>query len=359
MPLLFLSNLFRKKTQEVLAVDLGRRTTKAVHLQRDSDGLVLRGCAVLDALPFERALSPEGVATQLKTLSETFHTRVSSVALAVGANDALIRTVEVPPMPLHDLRQVLRRGSRHYLQQDLADHVFDGQVLSSYVQANRAQVGTPERTGVRKQRVLVAGARQQLVSDLAQGVRQAGLVPQHIMPGLLALVNAFQLAMPESVHGTVVALVDIGFKTSSICILDHGELALSRVLAIGGDRLTAALSEALHISYAEAEGIKLGGLLESYAALEPMLASLGRELKASLDFFEHQHEKPVTRVFVAGGGAKSALILESLQGELMVGCKSWDPTHWLKLALPSRQAEELQHIAPQLGVALGTAQAVL
>lgn len=295
----------------------------------------------------------------MKALNETFEHRVKKVALAVGANDAVVRTVELPPMPLADMRQVLRRSSRNYLQQDLADHVFDGQVLSVYLEADAARAGGPGRNGVAKQRVLVAGARRLLIDELAAGVKQAGLVPEHIMPGLLASINALQAALPEAVQGGVVALVDIGFKSTSISVLNNGELALSRVLGFGGDRLTAALSEALHISYAEAEGIKLGGLLEPGGAWEPVLGSLARELKASLDFFEHQHDKRVSRVYVMGGGAQSAPILEHLKAELMLDCQRWDPTRCLTLALPPQQVEELPQVAPQLGVALGTAQAVL
>ena len=56
----------------------------------------------------------------------------------------------------------------------------------------------------------------------------------------------------------MVALVDLGFKTSSISILADGELCLSRSVELGGDRLTAGLAEAMNITYAEAEGIKVG-----------------------------------------------------------------------------------------------------
>ena len=59
----------------------------------------------------------------------------------------------------------------------------------------------------------------------------------------------------------VVALIDIGFRSSSICILQQGELVLSRVVNIGGDRLTAAIGEAMNISYAEAEGITVDQII--------------------------------------------------------------------------------------------------
>src|SRR5204862_1334063 len=111
--------------------------------------------------------------------------------------------------------------------------------------------------GIPKMRVLVAGARKQLIEDVHTAIKNTGMVADTIVPGLLGPVNAFELAMPEVFAKEVVALVDIGFKSTCISLVQEGELVLSRVLNIGGDKLTNGLAEALGISYAEAEGIKV------------------------------------------------------------------------------------------------------
>jgi len=181
------------------------------------------------------------------------------------------------------------------------------------------------------------------------------LIPDQITLSALGPVNAFEKALPESFAKEVVALVDIGFKTSTINILSEGELALSRVVAIGGDKITTALSETLGISYAEAEGIKVGMPTEVESSLQPLLSPLGRELRASIDFFEHQQEKTVTQVYVSGGGARSDFLIQALQAELIVPCTNWNPTSFLTVALPPQQIGELEQIASQLTVAVGGA----
>jgi len=147
--------------------------------------------------------------------------------------------------------------------------------------------------------------------------------------------------------------VDLGFKCSSICILQEGELILSRVVGIGGDRLTQALSDSMNISYAEAEGIKVGMAGEVQSALDSVLTPLGRELRASIDFFEHQQDRPVAHAFISGGSARSEQVLQALQTELMVECKTWNPASFLQLALSPDQTAEFEQVAPQLAVALG------
>src|SRR5258706_10693458 len=100
---------------------------------------------------------------------------------------------------------------------------------------------------------MVAGARKQLVDDYVEGAKAASLIVDRIVPSLVGPVNAFEKAMPEIFATGVAAVVDIGYRNTSICIVESGELLLSRVVAIGGDRFTSDLSEAMKVSYAEAE----------------------------------------------------------------------------------------------------------
>ena len=152
-------------------------------------------------------------------------------------------------------------------------------------------------------------------------------------------------------------MVDIGFKHTSVCVLDRGELALTRVVNIGGDKLTSGLAEAMSISYAEAEGIKVGMAPEVESGLQLQVIPLGREIRASLDFFEHQQDRPVSQVFISGASARSDMILQMLHSELLLDCKTWNPTSFLQLALPGQQAVEVEHVGLQLTVAIGAALA--
>lgn len=134
---------------------------------------------------------------------------------------------------------------------------------------------------------------------------------------------------------------------------------MSRVVAIGGDKLTSGLAEAMNISYAEAEGIKIGMPTEVESNLEPLIIPLGRELRASVDFFEHQEERTVGQVYVCGGASRSEFILQILKQELMMDCRTWNPATSLQLDLPSQKAAELEQVASQLTVAVGTALTAL
>jgi type IV pilus assembly protein PilM len=211
--------------------------------------------------------------------------------------------------------------------------------------------------GAPKLKVLAAAAKQQMVTEFMQAIQLAGLTAEGMLPGVIGPMNAFEQALPEVYAKETVALVDIGFKHTSVCVLDRGELALTRVVNIGGDKLTAGLAEAMNISYAEAEGIKVGMAPEVEGPLQLQVIPLGREIRASLDFFEHQQDRPVSQIYLSGASARSDMIQQILHSELLLECNTWNPTGFLQLALPGQQAVEVDHIGSQLTVAIGTALA--
>jgi type IV pilus assembly protein PilM len=356
MALPFLDGVARKKRDQLVAVDLGGRITKAVHVQRRGDNLALTRYALLDTPIFEKSLPVDLLSEHLKAVNQAVDGKCKWLALTIGVNEALLRHVELPPMPVADMRMVLKNNSRLYLQQDLAGYVFDCQVGSRGRSSAADAKGT---AGAQKQKVLIGGAKKQLLDDYVLAARNAGFVPIHILPSVVGPVNAFERALPEVFEKESVALVEIGFKSSSIAILQEGELILNRVVGIGGDRLTAGLAESMNISYAEAEGIKIGMPNEVQSVLETLLLPLGRELRASIDFFEHQQDRSVSQVYLSGGSSRSEFVVEILRRELMADCKIWNPASFLKLAVTSDQAAELEHVAPQLCVAIGAALTAL
>jgi type IV pilus assembly protein PilM len=345
------------RRDQILAIDLGARTTKAVHIQRRSDRLALVDYTIMDAPMYENGFSADVLTEHLKGMQRAMDNgRPRQVTVALGVNDSLFRQVEMPLLPMADLRLMLKYNSKTYLQQDLPDFVFD----CYYNLSSAAKSGEVPRPGAgAKQKVMLGGARKAFIDELQLAVRNAGMQAEEVFPGIVGPVNAFELAEPEAFAQEVVALVDVGFKNSTITILDCGEIKLNRVVNIGGDRFTTGLSEGMSISYLEAENIKIGMPSEVQQSLESAVSTLARELAASITYYEHQQDKTVGQIFISGGSARGELILQALQADLIVPCKSWNPARTLQMELPPVKLSELEQAAPQLAVAVGAAAAAL
>jgi len=354
MPLPFFSS-FEKKRDQVMVIDLGAKVTKAVHLSRKGGSFVLNNFALVDAPVFDKGLNVGPLADHLKAVTQVLNARLKPVSLAVGVDSSLLRHADMPAVTAHDMRQMLKFSSKNYLQQDLSDCVFDVHLLpgasQSPTKADASKGGNP------KMRVLVGAAKKQIIADLQEAAEQAGLEADQIIPSFIGPANAFELAQPEPFAKEVVALVDVGYKNTTICILYNGELTLSRVVAFGSGKLTQGISEALGKSLEEAEGAKITMPPEVESVAQALLSPLGRELRASIDFHDHQRDRAVSQVFFSGGASRSPQIVQALQVELMVPCQTWNPTSFMTLGLPPQLLGEIEAVAPQLTVAVGAGMA--
>jgi type IV pilus assembly protein PilM len=345
-----------KKRDQIIAIDLGGRSTKAIYLQRSGDTYTLLRYCVMDAPIYEKNLSADLLGEHLKAIYQALEAKTKYVSIAISVGDSVVRHADLPQIPVEDMRQILKNNTKNYLQQDLPGHTFDCFFIPIRPNGNGQEGGKPTSPS-NKLKVLVGAAKKQLMDELQSAVKQAGLIPDQVVPGIVGPVNAFELAMPDSFARGALAIVDIGFRTTSICLLQNGELIVSRAVNIGGDKLTHGLAESMGISYAEAEGIKVGMPAEVQSNLEPLLTPLGRDLRASIDFFEHQQDCTVNEIHMSGGSARSEFIVKALESQLMVPCRSWNPTGGLQMSLPPTQLGEIEFVAPQLAVALGTAAA--
>jgi type IV pilus assembly protein PilM len=346
-------NVKPKRREQITAIDLGAHSTKAVHVQRRGERYALLGFTIQSTPISESGLSREALAEHLRKVMQGLGGRCKQAVLAMDVGESLMRHAEMPLVPVSDMRTMLKLNPKSYLQQDFPDYVFDCVALPPKAVAPGPETGKMPA----KCKVIVGGARRQYLDELQAGARMAGMTLEMVVPNLIGPPNALELAQPEIFQKEVVALVDLGFRHSSINVLQYGELMLNRVVALGGDKLTASLADMMNISYAEAEGIKVGMPQDVDSTLQPLLAPIGRELRASIDFYEHQQDKTVSQVLVSGGAARSEFVLQVLQTELMVPCKNWNPAGvlGLELALSAQQRMEFEQSSADLVVAIGAA----
>src|SRR5215510_3404573 len=174
MALPFLNGNSKGRDQS-LSIDLGGRTTKAVHLQRKGDDYVLARYAFVDAPIFEKNLTPELLSEHLKNVTQAMELKARPVTLAVGVNDSIVRQTEMPLMPVEDMRLILKNNTKIYLQQELPGYIFDCHIIPPRMPAKPPEKGQGG-TNIPKSKVLAAGAKLQYLQDLQTAIKGAGLM---------------------------------------------------------------------------------------------------------------------------------------------------------------------------------------
>lgn len=157
-----------------------------------------------------------------------------------------------------------------------------------------------------------------VVDGLYKAVELAGLSVSSLT---LEPIAAIQLAIPEKFRMLNIALLDVGAGTSDISITNDGCILAYGMIPIAGDALTEEIARHCLVDFATAEQIKRdAGEMETVSYMDIMLlpqtisseevksitADLIEDMaiQAAEKIKELNGDKPVSAVFVVGGGGK-------------------------------------------------------
>ena len=179
--------------------------------------------------------------------------------------------------------------------------------------------------------VLATFLPDEVIGGLYTAVEKAGLRVSNLT---LEPIAAIQVAIPEKFRLLNIALVDVGAGTSDISITKEGSIIAYGMIPMAGDALTEQLTSAHLVDFATAEKIKLESNTKkksiSYKdimglAQKTTPAEVREELAPVVEHMTGQVAekikelnggKPVSAVFVVGGGGKIAGYTESLAAHL-------------------------------------------
>lgn len=158
---------------------------------------------------------------------------------------------------------------------------------------------------------------QDVVDDLYAAVENAGLNVTNLT---LEPIAAIDIAIPEKFRLLNIALVDVGAGTSDICITDDGCVISYGMIAHAGDELTEIIAKLCLVDFNTADQIKrclsnntvefedVMGLPQTMPSadilkeIQPTLFSITEEIGEKIKNLNG--DKPVSAVFVVGGGGK-------------------------------------------------------
>lgn len=169
-----------------------------------------------------------------------------------------------------------------------------------------------------------------VVGGLYKAVELAGL---HVLNLTLEPIAAIQVAIPEKFRMLNMALVDVGAGTSDISITKDGTITAYGMIPVAGDSLTDILVQHCLVDFDTAEMIKRRAMTEEVVEYQDIMGLTqtipSSEVKALLEdavdnmtqmvaktIRELNGEKPVSAVFVVGGGGLVDGYTEALAEEL-------------------------------------------
>jgi len=187
-------------------------------------------------------LEVQTVAGLLKQLFARAKFSHKQVVIGIGSPRTAVREMEVPALPMHQLRTSLPFQVAEILPMPTDDALLDFYPTSHRVDEGREFLGG----------IMVAAAKA-AVSNTVLAVETAGLRPVGVDLAAFALMRAQMV--PEWSNQTV-AFVDIGARVTNVVVATNGAPRLVRILPTGGQDATDAIASAMQLPSAEAEQFK-------------------------------------------------------------------------------------------------------
>lgn len=205
------------------------------------------------ALAAGEILQPEVVVEALRDLVREAGVRSKDAIISIAGQAAIVvRVTEVPKMPYKELVSTMS----FEIEREVP---FAADEIRKDFIPLRDMEEVPEGETVP---VLYAAVREEVVNTYVDVLFQAGLQPRAIDVEPLAILRTV-VDLPQSLSedggfgpNDLAIVINIGAESTEVAVLHGGIIAFPRVLPLGGDEFTAAISDALGLDRTEAERVK-------------------------------------------------------------------------------------------------------
>ncbi len=282
--------------------------------------------------------------------------KAKRAVLGVSNQRVVVRQVDLPYLEEKEFRSSLLFQAADYIPMSVEDAQLDFIVIDDYMTESQDHM----------MRVLLIAAATDMVDAFVTTASSGGVEAAGVDLTPFAIARAVSAsARGESGVAGSEAVIDVGAATTNILIHHNGEPRFVRILLVGGDDATTALSEEFSISFDEAEAMKLDlgggvGREDARRLLDRQVASLVDEIRGSLDYYLSQEDsEPVSSIILTGGGSLTVGLTQRLEQSLKTQVQLGSPMSQVNAAKSGLTAEQVSQVQPVAAAAVGLALGAL
>lgn len=348
--------------RHVVGLDIGTSGVRAAELTLGKGATTLErfGQVALPpgAVRDGEVVDSDAVAGAIKQLWAQAKFSSKKVVVGVANQKVVVRQVDLPWMPLAELRKSLAFQVQDYIPMPVEHAILDFHPLEEFT----------NDSGDRMLRVLLVAAARDMVDSALLAVQKAGLQPA--MVDLTSFAVLRSLYTPSALGSVEAeALVDVGASVTNIVVHQGGVPRFVRILLMGGADITDAVAERLGVPSDQAEAVKQStglsavlGAADAHPAsraIEQTGGAFVEEVRGSLDYYAAQPgASRIGKVVLSGGGSRLLGLAERLSGATRLPVEVARPMSVLKLGKTGLTDEQLAYVEPMVSVPVGLAMGV-
>jgi type IV pilus assembly protein PilM len=365
----FISNIvgdiFNKKTESVLGIDIGSSSIKIVQLSRKNGHAVLETYGELALGPYAgksigeaTSLPPEkiieAIADMLKEKEVNVTTRVCGVAIPFASS--LMAVIEMPAVPLKQLESMIPIEARKYIPVPISEVALDWYIIPKDRNTDTEQEVSPEdKTAIQKLEVLIVALHTDTL------VRYKEIVSKNSLDASFFEIEIFSTMrsiLEQEI--TPILIVDMGATSTKLYIVERGILRSSHMVNRGSQNITNELSKSLGISLTDAEYLKrekglLGEIngIKTSDVITLTLNYIFSESNRVILAYQKKYNKNVNKVVLVGGGSALKGVVDVAKTNFQTEVVAGDP--FSKVVSPAFLEKVLHDTGPEFAVAMGVA----
>ncbi len=342
----------RRKSKELVGLDLGSSSIKLVELRKRSSGFELSSIGMetlgQDTVVDGAIMDANAAATAIDRVFSGQKTKSRNVAMAVSGHSVIVKKISVQADSEAEFYTHAAHDAQQHVPFDLAEVSLSYHLLGH------------NPAGQAMDAILVAAKNEKILNH-TNAASQAGATPLVMDIDAFALQNAYEANYgPGDDHTS--ALLNIGASMMNINIVRGGVPLFTRDVSVGGNQYTHTLQKELDLSFEDAEKLKIAnaGSPEHIEARSRHLRSVSEilllEIQKTLDFFRQTSPgETIHDIYLAGGTARTEGLKELLEGEFNLPVEIMDPFRKVSVDANKFDSAFIAEVAPRMSVAVGLA----
>ncbi len=343
---------------QALGVDIGSSSIKIVQLKKKGERAVLETYGVISLGPYGgtsvgalTSLKTEDISRALTDVMKESNVTTKFSTLSIPSLSSLIFLVSLPGnVKESDLKNIIPIEARKYIPVSISEVTLDWFVIPD--EGDLLEEG--ESSSRRNKEVLVVAIHNETLAQYREILKQTKLES-----------NAFEMEIFSNIRSTFnneispFLILDFGASKTKVSIVESGVVRVFHVVNRGSHDISRNISQALSITFEEAE--KLKRMVGLDASVNPDVEKIIRlavnyiftDINSIVFAYQKKYNKSISKVFLSGGGSLLKGLLEAAKDNFRIDVFYSNP--FSKTEAPAFLEPVLEHSGPEFAVAVGLA----